>query len=641
MTNIFTSKTNFSAGELSTDLLGRVDLDIYANGALSLKNVFLEPTGGLHRRSGLKFVTSTDEPGRLIPFEPNKQTQFLLLIQNGKTKIYRNNTLYQNLTTPWIDQKVQQLSWCQIANGIVIVHPDIAPQIIRYENGIWTIQQFTFLTEKGCLYQPYYRFAGDSVTMASSGCGGRVTLTTSADVFTSDHIGQQFKLADGYVQIESVQTAQSATAIVLKKLMEGEEIGDSTQLQPTRYWGEPVFTDKYGWPTTVCTYQSRLVFGGSRALPSTLWFSQTGDITNFEQGDGYASEAIEFQILSDQSDRISALFAGRHLQVFTASGEWMVSGDPLTPSNIQLKRQTQVGSRTDIYIPPIGIDGATIFAAANGHEIREFLFSDLENIYQATDLSLLCRHLIQNPIDMAYDKQERQAYIVMDNGHLVTLTSFRSEDLQSWTEQITDGQFMSVAILGNTAYFLIKRGDAYNLECFDSSLHTDCSTWLTQPTPTTLFQNLDYLNGKSVFLVGDGIVLEPQIVQDGTISLSVPVTSLEVGLPFTHIVIPLPPVAAANNGAAPVASSRLVRAVFRLIDTNSLEIDTGTGIHQEIVPELANYHLDSSNLPQTKDLVLRSLGWIRCPTQPLWEIIGTSPQNFKLVSVTSDIKLGG
>ena len=147
------------------------------------------------------------------------------------------------------------------------------------------------------------------------------------------------------------------------------------------------------------------------------------------------------------------MFANRHLQVFTTSAEWMVSGDPLTPSEIQLKRQTQVGSRSDIFAPPLAIDGATIFAGANGREIREFLFSDLEGIYQATDLSLLVRHLIQNPQDMAYDKYERQAYIVMENGHLAVLTSFRSENLQSWTEQLTDGAFLSVAILGGTAYF--------------------------------------------------------------------------------------------------------------------------------------------------------------------------------------------
>ncbi len=641
MTNIFTSKTNFAAGELSTDLLGRVDINAYANGALSLKNVFVEPTGGVHRRPGLQFMANVSSSGRLIAFEQSQSKRYLILVQAGQTRIYQGDTLVDTLTTPWTQTQLSQIAWCQLNNGILIVHPDVAPRKIVLNNTTWSLQNFAFLEEDNCILQPYYRFAGDDVTIASSGCGGTVTLTTSADVFTNDHIGMQFKIADGYVLIQSVTNATQATGVVKKKLMDGENIGDSTALNATRHWGEPAFTTQRGWPSTVCTYQSRLVFGGSKSLPSTLWFSQTGDITNFEQGDGYDAEAIEFQILSNQSDHIAALFAGRHLQVFTASAEWMVSGDPLTPSNIQLKRQTQVGSRTDIFVPPIGIDGATIFAGADGHEIREFLFSDLEGVYQATDLSLLARHLIQKPIDMAYDKHERQAYIVMNNGHLVTLTSFRAEDLQSWTEQITDGAFLSVAILGETAYFLIKRGENYFLECFNNTLHTDAGITRELESATTTFTSLNHLNGKTVSIVGDGIVMEPMEVQNNQLVLPHAVEKIEIGLPFTHIIIPLPPVASANNGAAPVSSCRLVRAVFRLVDTFSLEIDTGTGVHQEIVPEMDTYCLDNSTTQQTKDLVLRSLGWVRSPTQPLWEIIGSSPQAFKLVSVTSDIKLGG
>ena len=41
MTNLFTAKTNFTAGELSPDLLGRVDLTSYNNGAQILENVFI------------------------------------------------------------------------------------------------------------------------------------------------------------------------------------------------------------------------------------------------------------------------------------------------------------------------------------------------------------------------------------------------------------------------------------------------------------------------------------------------------------------------------------------------------------------------------------------------------------------------
>ena len=63
MTNLFTTKTNFTSGELSSDLLGRVDLKSYDNGAMSLKNVFIEPTGGVYRRPGLKYI---DDLGSIV-----------------------------------------------------------------------------------------------------------------------------------------------------------------------------------------------------------------------------------------------------------------------------------------------------------------------------------------------------------------------------------------------------------------------------------------------------------------------------------------------------------------------------------------------------------------------------------------------
>lgn len=46
MTRIREIKTTFTAGEVSDELLGRGDLRAYENGALALRNVFINPTGG-------------------------------------------------------------------------------------------------------------------------------------------------------------------------------------------------------------------------------------------------------------------------------------------------------------------------------------------------------------------------------------------------------------------------------------------------------------------------------------------------------------------------------------------------------------------------------------------------------------------
>ena len=641
MTNLFTTKTNFTAGELSPDLLGRADLNAYANGALKLENVFIDPTGGIHRRPGLQYLQTLSGQTRLISYEQDSQHAYLFLIANEQTKIYQNEILVATLSTPWTTTQLDKLAWCALSDGLIVVHEDVTPYRFTLSGDTWTGASFSFLSADGYVHQPYTRFVADDITMASSGCGGTVTLTTSGDVFDSSHVGKTFKLADGYVQISTVTNATTASGTVLKKLLEGDDIGDTTALNATRYWGEPALCTAHGWPATVTTYQSRLVFGGSKDLPNTLWFSQTQDITNFEEGTALDSEAITFSLMSDQANKICALFAGRHLQVFTTSAEWMVTGDPLTPTDIQLKRQTQVGSCDDRFIPPVGIDGATIFAAANGQEIREFLFSDLEGIYQATDLSLLAHHLICAPKDMAYDKYLRQAYIVMQNGTLCVLTSFRAEDMQSWTHQTTDGAFQNVAICAGNAYFIVKKEQTYYLEKLNKAAHTDMAFLMTATPATDTWTGLNVLEGKKVQIVADGRVQDNQTVTNGSVTLLIHANDVEVGLPFTHEVAPLPPIVGASNGIAPVTNARLIRGVFRVVDTQSVEIDTGSGFHQELVPNLANYTLDSVPQKHTLDLIIRGLGWRRNPQNPLWSIKGSLPVDFKLVSVTSDIKIGG
>lgn len=639
MTNLFTTKTNFTAGELSADLLGRVDLKAYDNGAATLQNVFIQPTGGVYRRPGLRYVDTLTGPGRLMTFEKNAAETYLIVVQNGQTQIYLNDGLVATVQTPWTAAQLPTLRWCQGADALYLTHPDVAPQKLMMKDGAWTLTPFVFLSDGECLLQPYHKYCEDGITLAASALTGTMTLTASADVFSDRFIGMMLKIAQGYVKITAVTDATHATGTVLKKLITDGE--DTARLEPTRSWGEPAFSETRGWPGAVAFYQSRLVFGGSRALPNGLWFSQSGDLTNFELGDGYDAEGIEFSILSDQANVICALFAGRHLQVFTTNAEWMVSGDPLTPTNIQLKRQTQVGSPGDRYVPPIGIDGATIFPAANGLEIREFLFADVEQAYQATDLSLMAGHLIDNPQDLAYDKHHRQAYVIMRDGRLCVLTSFRSEEIQSWTAQKTDGVFQAVAVAGKQTFFIVRRDDRYLLERLDDTCHTDCAFVCVSEMAKRIWSGLSILNNRTVKVVADGIVMPDTVIRDGCLTLEYPAREIEVGLGFTHRVVPLPPVVGASNGGAPVACARLVKATLRVVDTISVEMDTGSGLTQVMTRPLGGYRLNTVPTPKTADLTVRALGWSRSPTAPLWIIQGDLPRAFKLVSVTSDIQIGG
>ncbi|MEM6781987.1 MAG: hypothetical protein AAF569_09010, partial [Pseudomonadota bacterium] len=403
-------------------------------------------------------------------------------------------------------------------------------------------------------------------------------------------------------------------------------------------WQEQAFSPARGYPSSTAFHQDRLVIGGSRDLPNRLWFSKSGDLFNFDLGTGLDDEAIEFSILSDQVNAIRGIFSGRHLQVFTSGAEWMVTGDPLTPANVQINRQTRVGSVIDRYISPVIVDGATLFVARNKQEIREFLYTDIEQAYQATDLALLSRHIIVNPVDQDFDALRRLLFIVREDGKFATLTVYRAEQVAAWTLHDTLGNVKSVSIVGDNAYLLVERNGSYFIEQFDDALNLDSSLTGTAGTPTTTWSGLDHLNGQTVSIIADGVVQADQLVSSGSITLSEAASNVEIGLSYTHVIQPLPPTATGEGGFG--VRLRLVEAIFRLKDTQALRLDIGRGLKDVSLKQIGEDDILDTPPPSVSgDIAVRSLGWQPSGEDPLWNIEQSVPYPFTLLSVTTELKI--
>ena len=315
------------------------------------------------------------------------------------------------------------------------------------------------------------------------------------------------------MQISSVTSTTDATCNIKETL---------TDTTATADWTEQAFSAARGYPVSVCFHQDRLVIGGSRDLPNRLWLSKSADLFDFDLGEGLDDESIEFPILSDQVNAIRQVFSGRHLQVFTSGAEWMVTGDPLTPTSIQLFRQTRVGSPVDRTVPPRDVDGATLFVPRSGPQLREFLFTDTEQAYQAADLAMLSSHLVDRPLEMDFDDAQRLLHIVMSNGSLATLTDYREEEVNGWTLQQTGGSFLSVAVAGETTYVLVERAAGVFIEAFSPGLQVDAGLTGTSGTPKQVWAGADHLEGQSVKVVADGAVRTDALVQGGTVTLDEP-----------------------------------------------------------------------------------------------------------------------
>ena len=369
--------------------------------------------------------------------------------------------------------------------------------------------------------------------------------------------------------------------------------------------------------------------------------SKSSDLFNFDLGTGLDDEAIEFAILSDQVNAIRAVFSGRHLQVFTSGAEWMVTGEPLTPTNIQLKRQTRIGSPLDRTVPPCDVDGATLFVSRTGDEIREFLFADVEQAYQSADLAMLSRHMVALPIDQDYDKSRRLIYIVMADGSISSLTLFRREKVTAWSRQETNGLFRSVAVVGDKTYVLVERNGAFLLEVFDDVMNVDAGVTATVDVPTMTWPSLDHLEGRTIKVVADGVPLGNHVVTSGQVVLDVAASTIEAGLGYTHIIEPLAPVVATTTGGSQGGRIRPISFTFRVRNTAALSLDVGQGLQKVPFTRFGPMVLDQAPVPFTGDKKVRAYGWRMGELNPLWRIEEDTPVAFTLLAVASEISVNG
>lgn len=622
-----TLKTSFAAGELAPELLGRPDLRAYANGARRLRNVFIQPTGGVIRRPGLRHVAMLPGPVRLVPFEFNTEQTYLLALHAGGMRVFVGDAEAARVAGPWTEAMLPQLAWTQSADTLLLVHPEMPPQrVTRTSHVDWTVQPWSFAAE------PYHRFAAPEVTLRASATAGEVDVTASAPVFAPGHAGLRLRIGGRRVLLTAIASATLARARVEEALPNTLATAD---------WEEPAFSAAHGWPVCLAFHQDRLAIGGSRDLPNRLWFSRSGELFNFDPGKGLDDEAIAFGLVSDQVNAIRGLFSGQHLQVFTSGGEWMVTGTPLTPANIQVNRQTRVGAPVARMIPPVDVDGATIFAARNGRGVHEFVYTDLQQAYQANDLALTARHLVRDPVALCYDQLGRLLHVAMADGSLATLTLYRAEQVIAWTRQETDGAFRALAEIEGEVWAAVERGaGGWRLERFDAALGLDAALTGAADPPRAAWRGLDHLEGREAVLLADGAPRGAALVAGGAVALDPPAAALQAGLAFAHVVEPLPPELGGAGGFARAAPLRLVSVSFRLLGTAALAVDLGGGEGARPVPfrRLDSARLDAGPPRFTGEVRLRALGWRRDPTEPLWRIEDATPLPMTLLSVTTEIR---
>lgn len=126
-------QTSFAAGELSPDLWGRTDSELYDSGARKLRNFIVKPQGPLVSRPGTVKL-ATCKPGQsdvaLLGFSYSETLVYVLELGDHYLRVHSPLQGYTGieLATPWSTAQAKALQVSQVGRVMVLCHKDVLAQ---------------------------------------------------------------------------------------------------------------------------------------------------------------------------------------------------------------------------------------------------------------------------------------------------------------------------------------------------------------------------------------------------------------------------------------------------------------------------------------------------------------------------------
>ena len=213
-------QASFLRGELDPNMVSRTDLAAFGTGLRKARNVIPINQGGIERRCGTAFRANLGGQSRLESFIFSAGQEYILAFQNTVLKIYSTaGVLLQTISScDWTTAQLFELDVSQTGDTMIVVHSGFHPQVItRTGATTFTVTDFTFATSQNGekVYQPYFKFADDTITLdidnTTKDATG-VTCVTSADYFTSSYVGKRIRYHGVELLITGYTNATTVTA---------------------------------------------------------------------------------------------------------------------------------------------------------------------------------------------------------------------------------------------------------------------------------------------------------------------------------------------------------------------------------------------------------------------------------------------
>lgn len=283
----------------------------------------------------------------------------------------------------------------------------------------------------------------------------RVYSTASSDGSGAYTLSATAFVNDGICTITAYTSATEVTATVYTN--DNKYVYGLASTDATTFWALGAWSEDQGYPRCCTFYQDRLVFASTTEQPLNLFFSRTGDYTDFYQhsvsddNTTYDDDGIVVQLISSAVNAVENLVSLGALLAFTAGGNWKItssgSGSAITPTNISAVQQSYRGASS---VAPVVLDTRALYVSATGNVVRDFAYDVYSDTFKGTDVSVYSKHLFRNHsiVDWAYQATpDNIVWAVRDDGVLLSLTYMYDEKVVAWCEHETDGTVESVAAI--------------------------------------------------------------------------------------------------------------------------------------------------------------------------------------------------
>lgn len=364
---------------------------------------------------------------------------------------YWTNEEELEIVTPYAIADIPCITYDQKDDVMYMFHSTYPVQkLTRVSATEFTISQVDFVRGP---------FLDDNITSTtitpSAATGTGITLTASASLFKSAHVGSFWKVNNAVVKITAYSSATSVTADV-----QAEPDGTAGNIGGTSAytaWAEGAFSDVRGYPACGVFHEQRLYLFATTHQPSHGFATVVGAYENMKVDANDDSAAFIFDV--ETSEKIVwANSDATSLQVGTGGGTISISPGTeniaITATNITAKKASNYGVKKTI---PQRIAGFLYYVHKTAYKIFELVFDLLKGRDIASDMTKLADHILrdgQGAYEISYQQSPNdRIWVVRNDGQIAIMTRNPTEDLVGWSRRIagtdstSSGEFESIAII--------------------------------------------------------------------------------------------------------------------------------------------------------------------------------------------------